>query len=146
MGEGPPFERYPGALRQDRAGYRVISPWRDAVAWVSIAGPLAISRYLVRANSNSGWREITTTNDGVREPDDAIWELAWRDPVEAEFRAHYAGGEACARVTVTSRSCEIQIGIAHMAPETALDIVSVSPKAALTWTGSDTLLIELGPG
>jgi hypothetical protein len=106
MREGTPFEGYPGAPGRDDATYRVISPWRDALAWVSIAGPLAVVGYLVR--DGEGWREVVPGNT-ITGPGELDWVLAWRDPVDLVFQTTTDGVEATARVAVARAACEIRV-------------------------------------
>lgn len=107
----PPFERYPGPARRDAATLRVISPWRDALAWVSIAGPLAITRYLVREREEEPWTDVLrdaaapAVGTGA-----AMWTLVQRDPIEVEVRT-VPGAPLAARawVRVTREACEVRV-------------------------------------
>lgn len=98
---GPPFERYPGPPARRDDVYRVISPYRDALAWVSNAGKLALVRLLVR--DGDGWR--TLVDDAPENGDGALWTFVQRDPVELVFRAE----DLTAFVTVSTAGCEVRL-------------------------------------
>jgi hypothetical protein len=116
----PPFERYPGPPARGDHLYRVISPWRDALAWVSIAGPLTIARYLLR--DGSGWRDVSVASAlvagvpaRVRSVQSAqavpVWSLETRDPVELRFVAVAPGLEGHASITVDRHACEVHVDL-----------------------------------
>lgn len=107
MNGGSSFERYPGPPRRDDASYRVISPWRDALAWVSIAGPLEVTRYLVR--DGDGWRDVLPDPLDLATDDVPPWRLERRDPVELVFASVLPGAAVVATVTVTRERCELHI-------------------------------------
>lgn len=106
MNLGPPFERYPGPSLRDDASYRVISPWRDALAWVSIAGPLTVTRYLIR--DGSIWEDVLPVSL-MPNRSKLVWSLDWRDPVELAFRIGIDGADVTAMVRVTRAACEIRV-------------------------------------
>lgn len=98
---GPPFERYPGPPARRDDVYRVISPYRDALAWVSNAGKLALVRFMVR--EGDGWR--TLVDETPQAGDGPMWTFVQRDPVELVFRAR----ELTAFVTVSTAGCEVRL-------------------------------------
>ncbi len=81
--------------------YRVISPTRDALAWVSTAGKLALVRFMVR--ESDGWR--TLVDEAPQVGDGVVWTFVQRDPVELVFRA----GDLAAWVTVSTAGCEVRL-------------------------------------
>jgi len=84
---------------------RVVSPYRDAVAWISLSGRLAITTYLLRAVD--GWREVLPP-ENLPVAEAPVWTLVQRDPVEIVLQT-IAGISLDARITVTSERCEIRI-------------------------------------
>ncbi len=96
-----PFERYPGPPAGRGDIYRVISPTRDALAWVSNAGKLALVRFMVR--EGNGWR--TLVDEVPRAVDGVVWTFVQRDPVELVFRAV----DLTAFVTVSAAGCEVRL-------------------------------------
>lgn len=122
---GPPFERYPGPPADWGDTYRVISPTRDALAWVANAGKLALVRFLVR--EGDGWR--TLVDDAPEGGDGTPWTFVQRDPVELVFRA----GELTAWVTVSTAGCEVRLE--GPSPPGGLSSV-IEPGAWLTVTAS----------
>lgn len=139
MAGEPPFERYPGPPRRDGATFRVISPWRDALTWVSIAGRLAVTSYLLRRGD--GWVEALD-DPHAEEPLGPMWELAGRDPVEVVFRT-LSGPEITASVTVSRESCDIRfvpaIDEADIARWTAL------PPSTMTRVEANGVVIRIVP-
>lgn len=103
----PPFERYPGPSSGRRDLYRVISPLRDVVAWISASGRISLVRLLVR--DGTGWSGVV---DRPFPQEDAVpsWALAWRDPVELAFMTRPETGiDATAFVTVGPDGCRVSI-------------------------------------
>lgn len=138
MNLGPPFERYPGAPRQDDASYRVISPWRDALAWVSIAGSLTLTRYLIR--DGSIWRDVLP-GSSIPAGGESVWMLDWRDPVELAFRPRIDGDDVTATVTVTRVWCEIYV---HGTVDLARLLARMSlPEAAVMRRDHNGLVIAV---
>lgn len=129
MTEGPPFERYPGPPRRDDASFRVISPWRDALAWVSVAGLLAVSRFLVR--EEDGWRDALVGTPRWQEPDGVPWRLERRDPVELVFRTTGDSTTgAVAYVSVTRTACVVRVeGVGSLAR--VRELVAVPDEARI---------------
>lgn len=108
MAARPPFERYPGQRPDEADVYRVISPYRDALAWVSIAGKLSLLRFMVR--EGAVWQTLVDAPPQSGAEDAPSWAFAWRDPVELAFISRPAAGvEVMAYVTVTRSGCEVHL-------------------------------------
>jgi hypothetical protein len=105
------FERYPGPPGgRDPSLYRVISPWRDALAWVSIAGPLRVAQVLVRAGD--GWRPVIPSPAVTDAADPRpCWALDHRDPVELVFACTLPGITGAASVTISRAGCSIHLNL-----------------------------------
>ena len=104
---GAPFERYPGQPRGGGEVYRVISPHRDALAWIGNADKLAVVRFMVREGDD--WRILV---DDARDAGHAtsLWTFVERDPVELRFHSTDAAGmDVSAFVTVSPDGCEVRI-------------------------------------
>lgn len=130
-----PFEQYPGAPGGDTSAIRVISPVRDAVAWLSIAGRLVLSTWLLRAGDS--WREVLpeppAAGDAV-----PVWTLVQRDPVEIRLRT-ISGDPVVASVTVSAASCLIRLTPA-VTPERLGRLVSLPSSAVVTRDASRTTI------
>lgn len=121
MSSGPPFERYPDPPAAAADVYRVISPYRDALAWVSASGKLRVVLFLLR--EGNGWCtvvELPPTPDAHEPP---RWEFAYRDPVELVFATRPVSGvQVIAHVTVSRDGCELRLE-PDMSPECLDDLV-----------------------
>lgn len=129
---GPPFERYPGPPRGRGDVYRVISPYRDALAWVSNAGRLELVRLMVR--EGDGWRTVAedAPEEGEGPP---LWAFVQRDPVELVFRATAGAGiDATACVTVTPEGCRVRVEPAEVVDAVA-SMIATGPWLALERPG-----------
>lgn len=108
MTAGPPFERYPGPPPDSGDVCRVISPYRDALAWISVAGRLSLARFLLR--EGDGWRTVVDTASEADSGSGTGWSLVHRDPVEVVLDASLPNGVVVrASVTVGRAGCEVRI-------------------------------------
>jgi hypothetical protein len=105
---GPPFERYPGPPPGSGDVYRVISPYRDALAWVSASGRLALAQFLVR--EGDGWRTVVDARSDPESGGEVSWSLVYRDPVEVVLEATLPGDQpVVASVTVSRAGCDVRL-------------------------------------
>lgn len=141
MDAGPPFERYPGPPpRRGDDALRVVSPVRDAVVWISIAGPLQVTTYLRR--SVDGWREVLPRS-GFSGVEERIWELAQRDPVEIMLRT-IAGDPVTASVRVSHGRCELRIE--PTVDEARMERLVVMPPGAVVTREGEATVIRIFAG
>lgn len=132
------FERYPGPPGGEPGLHRVISPWRDALAWVSIAGPLRVAQILVRAGD--GWR-ATIPPPAMLDTVDATprWTLDHRDPVELVFACTHPGITGTASVTVTRDACKAALELRNDG-ERDLSLAEVA-----VWEGGEVVVLGGAP-
>ncbi|HVL24632.1 MAG TPA: hypothetical protein VM450_11150 [Thermomicrobiales bacterium] len=140
------FERYPGPPGGGPGLHRVISPWRDALAWVSIAGPLRVAQLLVR--EGDGWRAVIPPPAVLDDVDPApLWTLDHRDPVELVFACTLPGIAGTASVTVTREGCSIHLNLRNDGDvHVVLTALVAHGAGALPPGDTSTFLIQVPAG